>query len=162
MNDRIARMLVAAGLVLAGAAVALTVQRHEDTLAHGRVVLLELAPADPRSLMQGDYMALRFAISRDLAGAGPDGNVVVKVDGQDVGHFARIDHGEPLAADEARIRYRVRKTRVRIVTDGWFFEEGHAPEFARSRYGELRVRPDGEALLVALHAKPGTHPDLGR
>ena len=28
----------------------------EDTLANGTLVLLELAPVDPRSLMQGDYM----------------------------------------------------------------------------------------------------------
>ena len=32
-------------------------------------MLLELAPVDPRSLIQGDYMRLDYAIARDLAGA---------------------------------------------------------------------------------------------
>src|SRR5690606_6091689 len=32
----------------------------------GQVVVLSLAPVDPRSLMQGDYMALRFAVAGPL------------------------------------------------------------------------------------------------
>ena len=31
----------------------------EDLLKNGKLILLELAPVDPRSLMQGDYMSLR-------------------------------------------------------------------------------------------------------
>src|SRR2546425_2216521 len=37
----------------------------ERQLESGKVVFLELAPVDPRSLMQGDYMALRFKIAND-------------------------------------------------------------------------------------------------
>lgn len=36
----------------------------EKTLEHGQLVLLKLAPKDPRSLMQGDYMVLRYDIAR--------------------------------------------------------------------------------------------------
>ena len=35
-------------------------QTHLDK---GEEIFLELAPVDPRSLMQGDYMALRFELS---------------------------------------------------------------------------------------------------
>ena len=42
-----------------------SVAQKERLLERGRIVLLELAPVDPRSLMQGDYMALQFAIARD-------------------------------------------------------------------------------------------------
>ncbi|CAG0878818.1 unnamed protein product [Cyprideis torosa] len=35
----------------------------EKHLADGRKIYLELAPVDPRSLMQGDYMALRFRLA---------------------------------------------------------------------------------------------------
>jgi len=38
----------------------------ERILSDGRVLLLELAPVDPRSLMQGDYMALQFAAVDDI------------------------------------------------------------------------------------------------
>ena len=38
------------------------VQQFEDVLATGKPVVLKIAPADPRSLMQGDYMVLNYAI----------------------------------------------------------------------------------------------------
>lgn len=37
----------------------------ESTLKDGKLVLLELAPVDPRSLMQGDYMRLNYAITQE-------------------------------------------------------------------------------------------------
>ena len=43
------------------------VARKEQLLAQGQELILELAPVDPRSLMQGDYMALRFAIGTSIA-----------------------------------------------------------------------------------------------
>ena len=39
---------------------------YEHVLESGETVILELAPVDPRSLMQGDYMELRFAITDDI------------------------------------------------------------------------------------------------
>ena len=53
---------------------------NERILAHGQVVRLELAPADPRSLMQGDYMMLNYALvnALRLAQARDDGFAVVR------------------------------------------------------------------------------------
>lgn len=58
-------------LLWGGLLLALVVANHgifqrERTLSDGRVLLLELAPVDPRSLMQGDYMALEFAAADDI------------------------------------------------------------------------------------------------
>ena len=54
-------------------AVASGIWQREQLLGSGRVVILELAPVDPRSLMQGDYMALTFAAGADARGpSGPD------------------------------------------------------------------------------------------
>lgn len=58
-------------LLWGGLLLALFVANHgivqrERILSDGRVVLLELEPVDPRSLMQGDYMALRFAAADDI------------------------------------------------------------------------------------------------
>uniref|UniRef100_UPI00194032D6 GDYXXLXY domain-containing protein n=1 Tax=Bordetella pseudohinzii TaxID=1331258 RepID=UPI00194032D6 len=53
--------VVLAGLALVLAVCNITIYQREQLLAHGQVAILELAPVDPRSLMQGDYMALRFA-----------------------------------------------------------------------------------------------------
>ncbi len=146
-------------LVVTGLAVLVFVNvivfQRERLLEHGRVVRLELAPVDPRSLMQGDYMALEFAVAREAApqvrGAGSTGGaLVLTIDERGVGRFLRRDDGTSLAPAEARLRYRLRNDRVRLATDAWFFEEGQADAFAAARYGEFRVAPDGEALLARM------------
>ena len=47
----------------------LLIVKKEDTLASGQTMLMRLAPFDPgstRSLMQGDYMILRYTIAREV------------------------------------------------------------------------------------------------
>jgi len=146
-------VIVAGVLVLA--LVNVVVFQRERLLEHGRVVLLELAPVDPRSLLQGDYMALEFRAARDarsqlVAASRPDGALVIALDERGVGRFVRRDDGAALGPTDVRLRYRVRDNRVRLVTNAWFFEEGHAEAFAKARYGEFRVAPDGEALLARM------------
>lgn len=58
--------LVLAGLALALGVVNVGIAQRERVLREGRVLLLELAPADPRSLMQGDYMRLQFAAAEAI------------------------------------------------------------------------------------------------
>jgi uncharacterized membrane-anchored protein len=147
-------IVIVATLVLL-VAVNVGIASRERLVLHGRVVLLELAPVDPRSLMQGDYMALRFAVA-DGAGTGAeflqfaDGRLVLAVDARGVGAFRRLDTGKPLAADEALLRYRIRNGQVKLATNAFFFEEGHADDYAKARYGEFRVAADGDAILTGL------------
>ena len=146
---------IAAGLLLL-AAVNWGIYGREQLLAEGRVVLLQLAPVDPRSLMQGDYMALRFVVDANLLASGreeagaADGFIVVKVGERGVGNFVRRDAGEPLGAGEARLRYRVREGRVKFATNAFFFQEGTGHLYERARYGEFRVAPNGNLLLTHL------------
>lgn len=136
------------------AAVNWTISQREGLIATGTVVRLELAPVDPRSLMQGDYMALRFQVAREALDHGynnkGDGRIVVKPDDRGIARYVRHDAGEPLGADEVLLRYRVREGRVKFATDAWFFQEGQAKRYERARYGEFRVDPSGEMLLVAM------------
>ena len=148
---------VGAGLLMLGA-VNWGIYGRERLLAHGQVVLLELAPLDPRSLMQGDYMALRFKVADQVFGRGrtrdakeaQDGRIVVRVGERGVGSFVRRDTGEPLAPGEARLRYRIRAGNVKFATNAYFFQEGTATTYARARYGEFRVAPDGDMLLAHM------------
>jgi len=151
------------GIALAAGLAILAVANHsiysrERLLADGRIALLELAPVDPRSLMQGDYMALRFKASDDALGRWPkkgleDGRIVLQVDSRGVANFRRLDDGTPLAADELRIRYRVRADQVKFATNAYFFQEGDAKLYERARYGEFRVAPDGECLLTGMRGE---------
>lgn len=146
--------------VLAGIAVLLVanydIVAKEWLRREGRPVLLELVPVDPRSLMQGDYMALNFRVARDAFGTlwvqerSDDGYLVLALDERGVGHYVRKDDGGPLAANELRLRYRIRNRQPLIATDAYFFQEGTASTYQMARFGELRVAPDGEALLVGL------------
>lgn len=133
---------------------------NERILAHGRVVRLELAPADPRSRMQGDYMALNYALSSSLrqAQAREDGVAVLRLDSRRVATLVRFIPGStfarsaetPVATDEIAMRYRVRNHRLKIASNAFFFQEGHGPEFRNARYGEFRVGNEGEPRLTAL------------
>jgi uncharacterized membrane-anchored protein len=148
---------IVAGLVVL-AAVNWGIYARERLLAEGRVVLLELAPVDPRSLMQGDYMALRFKAANDAFGRGPardveDGRIVVQVDARGVGQFVRRDDGSPLAQGEVAMRYRVREGNVKFATNAFFFQEGAAKNYEAARFGEFRVAPSGEMLLAAMRGK---------
>ena len=160
------RLVVLLGGLLVLGTANLAIWQKEDLLANGRAVLLPLAPVDPRSLMQGDYMALRFQLASDAFGwtgarwsSGSrkdmlhDGFLVVTVDGDGVAKFRRIDDGKPLAADEVRIRFRVRNGEPKIGTNAFFFQEGHARYYERARFGEIRLAPDGDLLLTALRGE---------
>jgi uncharacterized membrane-anchored protein len=151
MIARMKTLLGAAGLVLVLGGANYTVWDHERTLAQGQAMYLALAPVDPRSLMQGDFMALNFALGARLPPDAPQhGRMVVKLDERRVAEYVRLHAGEALAPGEALLEYRLRNNRTRIVTDAWFFEEGRGDRFAGARFGELRVRADGQALLVGM------------
>ena len=119
----------------------------------GEVVYLRLAPVDPRSLMQGDYMALRFALvptlEKAVAGSAREGEVrlaEVSVGADRVGVLA-----DSTAAATLKLRYRIRNGQVWLGTNAFFFQEGDAERFNAARYGEFRVdRESGEAVLVGL------------
>jgi uncharacterized membrane-anchored protein len=138
---------------------------REKLVGDGGLVLLRLAPVDPRSLMQGDYMRLRFEVADQAeAAAGArqvgDGRIVLALDANRVGTYRRMDDGRPLAPGEALIGYRLRNGTGRLTTDSYFFEEGRAYAYAPAAYGEFRVAPDGEAILTGLRG-PRLEP-LGR
>jgi uncharacterized membrane-anchored protein len=153
------------------AIVGYSIAAKEELLDSGKVTYLELAPVDPRSLMQGDYMALRFSIANDARpdmesdkpaeGSGSrrkrlataDGYIVAALDPDSVSHYKRLDDGSPLAPGEILLRYRVRKGQVKFATNAYFFEEGTAKRYQQARYGEFRVAPDGELLLTGLRDK---------
>ncbi|MCP3103289.1 GDYXXLXY domain-containing protein [Myxococcus sp. K15C18031901] len=152
-------------VILAGLALVLfttlgLVLQKEHVLATGQLVLLELAPRDPRSLMQGDYMELDYAIARERGwvdtghpaeSPSRDGHFVLKLDEHGVGQYVRIDTPDlPLAPGEFKLRYRLRGGWARLGAESFFFQEGHGPRFARARYAELRVTSSGTSVLVGL------------
>jgi uncharacterized membrane-anchored protein len=137
------------------------IYQREQLLTDGRIVLLRLAPVDPRSLMQGDYMRLNFEVATQAfpfarrEELNNDGHLVVAVDGNHVATFRRIDNGQPLAPGELRLRYRVRNGAPQFATNAWFFEEGSGRAFQDAAFGEFRVADDGEMILTGMRDSSG-------
>ncbi len=145
------RWIIALGVVLVLGAVNFSIAGKESIVRNGEVIYLELAPVDPRSLMQGDYMALRFAISRGLA-MGKDLQREGLVDYAPISiDEKRVARLAPNGAMQYRLRYRIRKGEPWVGTNAFFFEEGTADRYAKARYGEFRLdAASGEAVLVGL------------
>lgn len=155
---------IACALTLALATVSIV--RSERLLARGEPMLLRLAPVDPRSLMQGDYMALNFAIAQPIVEAMDDARdrdtrvAVVTLDDNGEAGFVRLHRGEALSEGQRLLRFQVRPSRwgaqrIQVSTDAYFFEEGQGERYAKARFGEFRVDADGDALLVGLRGDDG-------
>jgi uncharacterized membrane-anchored protein len=150
MSAAVTRALLALGVALVLGVVSYSIVGKERIIASGDVIYLELAPVDPRSLMQGDYMALRFqlaaAIEEKRAGASRERSAALDVDARRVATF------DPTGQSPVRIDYRLRNGRVWLGTNAFFFAEGDAERYAgKARYGEFRLdRASGEAVLVGL------------
>lgn len=158
MRARMARLAPAA-LTALGALLALGMVRHdvrgkEQVIAQGRKLYVALAPADPRSLMQGDYMALNFALPPKLPSPTPFArtlHAVARVDARGVATVQRLAQpGQALAADELLLPLRHMQRGWTLVTDAFHFPEGQGRPLLAAKFGEFRTLPDGRALLVGL------------
>ena len=135
------------------------VAQKESLLRNGQTVYLALAPVDPRSIMQGDYMALNYEIMNELNHDRFDstkpnrprsGVLVIRIDDQNVGKFVRYYQGGALVPGEHLLKFHRADWRAVIGAESYFIPEGSGPSFAHAAYGELKVEPDGTPLIVAL------------
>lgn len=148
MRNAIHWLALAAVLVAANA----MILQKERILKSGTTMLLRLAPVDPRSLMQGDYMVLRYRMSSEALrrhSLADRGKIVVILDKNRVARFARVHCAEKLNAGEHLLTYR-KRGELRLGAESFFFQEGKAGEYSGARYGELRVSSGGAAVLVGL------------
>ena len=132
-----------------------SVAKKEELLDNGTLALLELAPVDPRSLMQGDYMQLRYAISvidqdKELP---KRGFCVVKLDENKIAKLIRFQKNKtPLNKDEHLIEYNASNHwSVSIGAESYFFQEGDAEKYENAQYGGIKIDQNGNSLLIGLY-----------
>ena len=136
------------------------IANKQDIVENGDTLLLRLAPRDPRSLLQGDYMALRYAMTDEVAQAAEvaklnDGRIVVELAPDKEASLVGLYQGQALAQGQRILRFRRRGESVRLASDAYFFEEGQWKTYADARYGELRVDSHGDAVLIGLRDNDG-------
>lgn len=129
--------------------------QKELLLSSGRSIFLRLAPRDPRSMMQGDYMALNYQVARDvqatqkIGGIPQSGILVVQTNALGIATYSRLYDEGPLKPDEVLLKFRYPGA-VKIGAESFFFQEGHASRYEKAVYGELKVDGNGNAILVSL------------
>lgn len=158
MKPGILVLLALVNTAIVIAVVQFSVARKNVVLENGRTVYLELLPRDPRSLMQGDYMVLRLAISREaseFAEKHPDpaptrGSLILSLNDRAVGSVVGLEDGEASEQPGQPIRYRKTRRGYRFGLESFFFEEGDAAAYERARFAEVRISQNGRSILVGL------------
>lgn len=130
---------------------------NEQLLSNGTSVKLSLEPLDPRSMLQGDYVRLRYEITN------PDSldertnetysqkkiQVVLKRGKDGLHHFARMYDGEVLQEDEVLINgITSGYGTIHYGIESYFIPEGTGQEVQNeSRYAYVRISKNGNAIL---------------
>lgn len=157
-------LLLLIAIVLQLAFIGYQVIANEHALRSGTPIKLAIAPIDPRSVLQGDYVTLSYTISTpapsaqtELEGTHPASvKVVLKSDANGVYQFSRLYKKEhSIGSDEVIINGR---------WDGWdnwgsihygietyYVPEGTGADVQRdARYAYVRVGRTGNAILERL------------
>ncbi|NEW06308.1 DUF2157 domain-containing protein [Paenibacillus sp. SYP-B3998] len=156
------RLLIMVLVLLQIIAMSLQIGKSEWLLAHGQLIKLQLEPLDPRSMMQGDYVRLRYAISEpeprkkwsDRSFSNKKITVVLAPKAStDVFEFRRMyTKGEALGPGEIRLNGSLRgMNSVEYGIETYFIPEGTGHDYERNaKYAEVKVSASGDAILVRL------------
>ncbi|RQO36697.1 hypothetical protein DBR39_16590 [Chryseobacterium sp. KBW03] len=132
-----------------------SVSKKEELIKDGKLILLQLAPVDPRSLMQGDYMRLRYSISENINAEHlpKRGYCVVRLDNKGVAEKVRFQQETtPLNKGEYLINYTSsNQWNINIGAESFFFQEGHAQKYEKAKYGGIKIDKNGNSVLIGLY-----------
>lgn len=144
----------------------------------GEILFLELAPVDPLSLVQGQYMRLRFGIEKPYATTLEDQQVIqnsvgdvlgiIELDSNRVGTLSGLlgktdsSRRHQLRGDflllqvQAQLGESPRDSdtqqtySIKIKQNSFLFQENTEDRYTRAKHGMFRVHKDGRYVLVDL------------
>lgn len=126
----------------------------ENLMAHGKQVYFQLAPVDPRSLMQGDYMRLSYAVLdsvKNKEALPKRGYCLFYTDSNGIVTGARFQKDDKsVHSGEQLLKYTTNFNGIQIGAESYFFQEGKADRYNNAAYGLLRIDAAGNSLLVGL------------
>ncbi len=126
----------------------------ERLLVNGKQLYFRLAPVDPRSLMQGDYMRLSYAVLdsvKNQEALPKRGYCLFYTDKNGIVTSARFQkEDKPIHSGEQMLKYTTNFNGIQIGAESYFFQEGKADRYNNAVYGLLRIDEQGNSLLVGL------------
>lgn len=161
-NNKANRLLIAVLVLLQIAAMSIQIGKSEWLLSHGQLIKLQLEPLDPRSLIQGDYVRLRYTISEppisdtnkgDVASKQKISVVLAPNTAKGVYEFSRIyTKGENLAPGEVRMNgTRKGYEGIEYGIETYFIPEGTGRKYEQNaKFAEVKVSASGDAILENL------------
>ncbi|RTE09765.1 GDYXXLXY domain-containing protein [Paenibacillus whitsoniae] len=155
-------LLLGVVILLQVVGLGLQIGKSEWLLSHGTLVKLELQPLDPRSILQGDYIRLHYAISEPegrlgyVEGRPFKGKLAVVLgpnSATGIYEYKRMyQKGETLAPGEVRLNgKRNGYDTVEYGIESYFIPEGSGREYeGKVKYAEARISASGDAILVGV------------
>ena len=149
-------ILITANFILLAGLFIFSVVKMENIRGKGKELYLKLAPVDPRSLMQGDYMTLSFDLDNQIGSVRrlredydfPYKYVVVS---QDSCKYLRgQNEPTPCEANEVAIKLAPKDYWHFLPTKSYFFQEGTEQKYSNSEYARVKVDEYGIFVIVAL------------
>ncbi|WP_226002596.1 GDYXXLXY domain-containing protein [Paenibacillus sp. BJ-4] len=159
---RLSPLLIVIVIVLQLGIIGFQTVRSENLLATGASIKLKLAPVDPRSLLQGDYVMLNYDISTPPPSSRTPlqeenwkrgkVKVVLTPGSQGVYTANRLyQKGEKLANHEIVLNGQWDGSRIQYGIENYFIPEGTGRTVEQNaHYAYIRVSRNGDALLERL------------
>ncbi len=147
-------VIILINLIIVLALFHISTAKKETLLSDGTLVLLELAPVDPRSLIQGDYMELSYAIARDRSSntTVKRGYIVITIDDKGIAQRVRLQpNTTPKNEGEHLINYTLGDWDMNIGAESFFFQEGESEKYEKAKYGGVKIDNKGNSLLIGLY-----------
>ncbi|PTV44290.1 GDYXXLXY protein [Acinetobacter oleivorans] len=155
----LATILIFVGLVV----------KNEWHLHHSKSIFIELRPVDPRSILQGDYMALAYELNlqslKALAGSESEAldqvifnhsSVPAKVilDSQNRVVRTILDSNNSVAGQSLILKNPENRLQALYpASRSFLFAEGLAQCYQKAKYAEFKVNTTGEAILFDLRGE---------
>ncbi|TGN09426.1 GDYXXLXY domain-containing protein [Leptospira ilyithenensis] len=146
-------ILILANTLLVIGFILFSVIKKEGIRNYGKLVLIPLAPQDPRSLFQGDYMILRYDWEQISTENIPSrGCIIFNLSRENVLNLVRFSEtNSEKKSGEHCLKYFKHDYDVRIGAESFFFEEGKGEIFEEAKFAGVRVDDNGDKLLVGLY-----------
>lgn len=145
------------------------VAKNEWHLHHSKSIFIELRPVDPRSILQGDYMALAYKLNlqslKALAGSESEAldqvifnhsSVPAKVilDSQNRVVRTILDTNNSFAGQSLILKNPENRLQALYpASRSFLFAEGLAQCYQKAKYAEFKVNTKGEAILFDLRGE---------